>query len=151
MEKGELLGVTAKEIEDSLHIARTNASAALNQLVKEDKLIKISSRPVYFLPTAVLRAKTKKELSSSYAPEEFLQLLRAKGDSKDPFDEIIGARGSLLHQVGQGKAAILYPPRGLHTLIVGESGTGKTVFARAMDGRFNAAVYGGIGSVPPLV
>src|SRR5690606_9899895 len=29
-------------------------------------------------------------------------------------------------------AAILYPPRGLHTIIFGETGTGKSVFARSM-------------------
>ena len=32
----------------------------------------------------------------------------------------------------QAKAAILYPPRGLHTIIFGETGTGKSMFAECM-------------------
>jgi transcriptional regulator with AAA-type ATPase domain len=133
MQKSEPFGVTAQDIEDNLHIVRANASAALNQLVKDGELIKINSRPVYFLPAAVLRTKSqKKPLCSSYTPEEFLQLLQTDESKQDPFTEMIGAQESLTHQVEQGKAAILYPPKGLHTLIIGESGTGKTVFARAM-------------------
>lgn len=34
--------------------------------------------------------------------------------------------------IQQAKAAILYPPRGLHTLILGETGVGKSMFAEAM-------------------
>ncbi len=40
-------------------------------------------------------------------------------DEKDPFDEIIGVDGSLELAIKQAKAAILYPPKGLHTLITG--------------------------------
>lgn len=131
--KNEPFGVTAKDIEENLHIIRANASATLNQLVKDGKLIKINSRPVYFLPSALICARSgKQSLRFAYSPEDFLQLLHEKEGGRDPFDEMIGARGSLMHQVEQGKAAMLYPPKGLHTLIIGESGTGKTVFARAM-------------------
>ncbi|KYC69030.1 hypothetical protein B4099_0782 [Heyndrickxia coagulans] len=35
-------------------------------------------------------------------------------------------------QVEQAKAAVLYPPHGLHTLIVGQTGVGKTLFANLM-------------------
>ena len=34
--------------------------------------------------------------------------------------------------IQQGKAAMMYPPHGLHTLITGQSGVGKTFFAEAM-------------------
>jgi len=47
-------------------------------------------------------------------------------------DSIIGANESLKTQIEQAKAAILYPPNGLHTLIVGPTGVGKTTFAEAM-------------------
>lgn len=46
--------------------------------------------------------------------------------------EIIGYHGSLRNQVRQAEAAILYPPHGLHTLILGPSGVGKSFFAEAM-------------------
>ena len=39
---------------------------------------------------------------------------------------------SLKMPIQQAKAAILYPPRGLHTLILGETGVGKSLFAEMM-------------------
>jgi len=55
------------------------------------------------------------------------------GNRKSIFDRIIiGVEDSLKFQVDQAKAAILYPPNGLHTLIIGSTGVGKTTFAEAM-------------------
>ncbi len=48
------------------------------------------------------------------------------------FSRIIGFDGSLKSQIQQAKAAILYPPHGLHTLILGPSGVGKSNLAEAM-------------------
>ncbi len=53
-------------------------------------------------------------------------------DSVDPFSEIIGWNQSLRVKVEQAKAAVLYPPNGLHTLIVGATGVGKSQLAEAM-------------------
>jgi transcriptional regulator with AAA-type ATPase domain/transcriptional regulatory protein LevR len=53
-------------------------------------------------------------------------------DSQDSFAEIIGAELSLKTQIQQAKAAVLYPPHGLHTLIIGESGVGKSFLAEQM-------------------
>lgn len=41
--------------------------------------------------------------------------------------EMIGQTGSIEKQIKQMKAAMLYPPKGLHTLVVGETGTGKSL------------------------
>jgi transcriptional regulator with AAA-type ATPase domain/transcriptional regulatory protein LevR len=48
------------------------------------------------------------------------------------FNRIIGFDGSLKPQIQQAKAAILYPPYGLHTLILGPTGVGKSNLAEAM-------------------
>lgn len=48
------------------------------------------------------------------------------------FENIIGAEDDLESQVKQAQAAILYPPNGLHTLIIGPTGSGKTTFAGIM-------------------
>ncbi|MDQ0203701.1 sigma 54-interacting transcriptional regulator [Pectinatus haikarae] len=55
-----------------------------------------------------------------------------KKKENDIFSKLIGYNGSLLKNIKQGQAAILYPPFGLPTLIIGESGTGKTLFAEYM-------------------
>lgn len=50
----------------------------------------------------------------------------------DPFNSLIGYNGSLKNSIEQAKSAILYPPKGLTTLIVGESGVGKSKFSECM-------------------
>lgn len=52
--------------------------------------------------------------------------------TSDPFKKVIGYDKSLKSQIQQAKAAVLYPPHGLHTLIIGESGVGKSFLARIM-------------------
>ncbi|MDK2879456.1 MAG: hypothetical protein PWR06_2172 [Thermoanaerobacteraceae bacterium] len=56
------------------------------------------------------------------------------------FERIIGFDGSLKPQIQQAKAAILYPPHGLHTLILGPTGVGKSNLAEAM---YNFALEAG--------
>ena len=48
------------------------------------------------------------------------------------FVNIIGSDGSLKPFIQLAKAAILYPPNGLHTLILGATGVGKSELALAM-------------------
>ncbi|MFZ7130864.1 MAG: sigma-54-dependent transcriptional regulator [Eubacteriales bacterium] len=48
------------------------------------------------------------------------------------FEGIIGWDKSLKSQVQLAKATILYPPNGLHALIIGPTGTGKSTFAEYM-------------------
>ncbi len=53
-------------------------------------------------------------------------------DEEDPFRALIGYERSLRLQINQAKAAILYPPSGLHTLLLGPSGVGKSLMAELM-------------------
>jgi len=53
-------------------------------------------------------------------------------NQQESFAEIIGSDLSLKTQIQQAKAAVLYPPYGLHTLIIGESGVGKSFLAEQM-------------------
>lgn len=40
-------------------------------------------------------------------------------DPDRDFEQLIGYDGSMKRQISQAQAAVLYPPRGLHTLIHG--------------------------------
>lgn len=55
-----------------------------------------------------------------------------EGGEEDVFCGVIGFDGGLKNQINQAKAAVLYPPSGLNTLIIGASGSGKTFLAETM-------------------
>lgn len=57
--------------------------------------------------------------------------------NEEVFKHIIGVQGSISSKIRQAIAAVLYPPNGLHTIIIGQTGTGKTQLADAM---FNLAL-----------
>ncbi|SFD21464.1 sigma-54-dependent transcriptional regulator [Clostridium uliginosum] len=67
-----------------------------------------------------------------------------KNKDEDIFDNIIGSEDSLKTQIKQAKATILYPPNGLHTLLIGPTGVGKTTFAEVM---YRYAI--GVGRLKP--
>ena len=129
-----LCGITASDIEAEFHINRANASAYLNKLVSRKLLIKIDSRPVHFFPADLVRSFiSKSDFKSTYTIDEFFAAavpISEPGHAADAFDGLNGA--SLKTQIEKAKAAIIYPPNGLHTLLIGESGTGKTLFAHTM-------------------
>lgn len=112
------IGIDACDIEKELKIVRNNASTLLNELCKEGLLYKIMGRPVRFIPMVY--------------KNKFEKMNKEKQLNSSPFDRLIGAQSSLSSPIEQAKAALLYPPSGLHTLIIGESGVGKTLFAKTM-------------------
>ena len=57
------------------------------------------------------------------------------------FSNIVGQTSSMKNQIQIAKAAVIYPPNGLHTLIIGESGVGKSMFAEEMW-RFSVELSG---------
>lgn len=113
-EGGEIIGVSAIEIARNLNIQRTNASSDLNKLYKEGKIEKIEGKPVLYC--------IKRNDIKGLDPNE----------ASDIFDKIIGTKESLKNAVQQARAAIIYPPSGLNTLLLGETGTGKSMFAEKM-------------------
>ncbi|PAB00649.1 sigma 54-interacting transcriptional regulator [Enterococcus canintestini] len=106
-------GMTAIQIGELLNIDRTNASRYLNELAKEQRIVKNSGRPVIYEPLSE-------------------EQVHVDNSSAVTFDALVGEKGSLKVAIQQAKAAILYPPRGLHTIIFGDTGTGKSLFAECM-------------------
>ncbi|WJS82898.1 sigma 54-interacting transcriptional regulator [Tetragenococcus halophilus] len=105
-------GLTAKQTADSLQIDRSNVSRYLNELAKNKSIQKSTGRPVVYYP-----------LTTNLTEVESIKM---------DFERLVGADASLKVSIQQAKAAMLYPPSGLHTIIFGQTGTGKTMFAECM-------------------
>ncbi len=116
-------GATASEISDVTGIARSNVSRILNDLSRAGVAVKRGGKPVRFVPAGMARSQAGKDNVEEIAGNPL------PGDAL--FNEMVGAEGSLKTQVNQAKAAVLYPG-GLHTLILGPSGTGKNLLAEIM-------------------
>lgn len=103
-------GITAAQLSKCLNLDRANVSRYLNQLCNDKMIEKVNGRPVLY------RSIKKKAATLN----------------DNSLDMIVGANLSLQIPIQQAKAAMLYPPRGLHTLILGETGVGKSMFAEVM-------------------
>lgn len=137
LEKKNKKYISAFDLSEYLKMDRANISRYLNQLYRDKKIEKIEGRPVVYHCI-----KQQEEYNNPKV--------------QDSSDKIIGASSSLKVPIQQAKAAILYPPKGLNSLILGETGVGKSMFAelmykfskeaKVMDGkapfvRFNCADY----------
>lgn len=136
------IGVNAQQIATKFGLLRNNASKILNELVEEDLLVKIKTRPVYFFDKQSLEEILEKKVSQNFFSfEDFQEIISEKRNLKqDPFQNIIGYNGSMKAQVEHAKAAIAYPPNGLNCLIIGETGVGKTLLAKVM---YEYSIYTG--------
>ncbi len=147
-------GFSAEEVAEQAEIDRTNASRDLNQLAQEGMIERFPGRPVLFtMKTAIeepvpslASGPVQNTAQSHRASRPTTPTLPVQAAQKPTtiaasistgavvtsFDTLIGNNEGLKVAIQQAKAAILYPPRGLHTLLHGPSGVGKTTLARLM-------------------
>jgi len=126
-------GVSAQQLSEFMGMDRANVSKELNQLFQENAVIKITGRPVYYFDRERMEALLAHSLECFAVPslQEYLQN-RGEGYTENDFDKLIGSDKSLKTMINKAKAAMIYPPFGLHTLLVGPTGAGKTMFAEIM-------------------
>lgn len=132
--KRNYYGIIADDLSKSLGISRANISFILNELVREKLLIKLVSRPVYYLTKEKVEELIGESIGESINLKDFIELIKKmnRKTTNDIFENLIGYNGSLKKQVEQAKAAVLYPSFGLHTLIIGPPGSGKSYLAELM-------------------
>lgn len=109
-DNGHSPGVDTNTIAKNIKIQRSNVSKLLNGLYDEGLVIKIKGKPVLYA----------------------LNNISSPTGNRGGFDSVIGADKSLKKCIQQAKASILYPPRGLYSILLGETGVGKTLFAELM-------------------
>jgi transcriptional regulator with AAA-type ATPase domain/transcriptional regulatory protein LevR len=122
------VGFSANQIALGLNVVRSNVSSDLNKLYKEGSVFKIEGRPTLYIDK-------EWALDNNYYSEKSNFKGNNCGKPKgivNCFTSLIGYEGSLNSQIKQAQAAILYPPHGLPTLILGQTGTGKTMFVDYM-------------------
>lgn len=149
VERTGRIGIETKYISEILNINRSNVSKELNNLFKEKKVVKVLGKPILYIDKKYLEKllniriyKLEVHSIQEFINDEIVEEnveeniikkeCKIKNNSKTIFENLIGSEDSLREQVRQAKAAILYPPKGLRTLIVGPTGVGKTTFAEIM-------------------
>ncbi len=140
-------GFSAEEVAELAEVDRTNASRDLNLLAQQGIIERIPGRPVLFTLKAPasdpVTTRQTDESSRTARPEPHAVPFMQKSSQRPSmvpaipgvvadFESLIGYNDGLKVAIQQAKAAMLYPPRGLHTLLCGPSGVGKTTFARLM-------------------
>lgn len=121
-------GISTKEIAEATGLDRANCSKELNLLHKERRLVKIDGRPVRYFPVNRLQSIFGIKIEKF----ELISLNELNEQPSNTFETIIGYNGSLRVAIDKARAAMIYPPHGLHTILSGETGVGKTLFAHLM-------------------
>lgn len=143
-EQFESLGLDTLTVSLDLKMNRANISRLLNQLYNEGRLIKTDSRPVFFMDRSALDRYVEHAYIPSIIPKDktikdYLATANASAskvrqDHINTFNRYITnlRHSKMAEPVRKAKSAILYPS-GLNTLIIGDRGTGRFQFAKAMS------------------
>lgn len=99
-------GITTSQLANELGLSRANVSSDLNRLCDKKMALKEGTKPVYYRAIKVKNTMPKTSL-----------------------DIFAKSNQSLFSAVEQAKAAVVYPPHGMHMLLFGETGVGKSMFA----------------------
>ncbi len=119
---GSRTGVQISTVAERFGIWQGEASEALKELASLGRLKAAGTRPILYFPAAKPEAE---------GPFQKLP----------PFARMIGYDGSLKYQTQVASAAVSYPPNGIHTLIIGKTGVGKSLLASEM-GRYLSDIRG---------
>lgn len=109
---------TAEELGEQLTLPRNYVSAILNDLVREGRAKKKKGRPVLF------------SIHPDYLTEDLSQRETSPVDRYDPFEALIGYKGSLINQIQLCKQSVKYPNGCLPIMLLGDSGVGKSFMAK---------------------
>ncbi|MCV3316387.1 sigma 54-interacting transcriptional regulator [Pediococcus ethanolidurans] len=107
---------------------RTYVSRYFNEELKMHNFIKINTRPVLFLDARNFEDYNLDRYEYN-SVEDLLQVLINRKE-KSIIQSIIGHHDSMKVPIEQAKTSLAYPNNGLPMIIFGESGVGKSFFAK---------------------
>ena len=117
LERKNKTGASAMDISKQLNLNRSTVSRYLNALYNDKKIKKLDGRPVLY---------------ESISSNTMISYENKLNNELNSLDKLAGAKQGLSIPIEKAKAAIIYPPKGLHTLLLGETGVGKSLFAEQM-------------------
>lgn len=132
------------KIEDSRQRRKVVLIKAIKDILKEEKTINkndITRRlnSIGFTVSRFTVIQYLKEIQDSgdlkldkESDDKKEEIINNRENKDIAFDKLIGSSGSLSTIIKLAKAAILYPPHGLHTIIMGPTGVGKSELAECM-------------------
>lgn len=129
------LGFTTTEIARVAGVTRSNCSGELNALCRSGVVSKLPGRPARYWPASssnIRGVERPPSLGGAKAHSSWAQSGVPVPQESDPFGNVVGSNRSLLEAVRLAKIAMRYPPSGMHSLLLGEAGVGKSTFARTM-------------------
>lgn len=138
------LGMDTQTIAKKLNKHRTDTSKVLNNLTRKGVLFKIRGKPVRYLSISAFEQRFNIKIKKkSYRPEELLELLKLMNSGLDGeflddeqevtiLEKTFGNSWEMKTIIKQAKAVISYPPNGLHAIITGPTGSGKTLLAETI-------------------
>ena len=128
-------GIDAIEISEALKILRNNVNKELEELLSKGKIVRFNGNPEKYFGKNRLEEMLGTSINEiSLNLEDVFNMMSSKKNNidNDPFEYLIGAETTLKNQIEKAKESILHLPKSLHTLIIGETGVGKTLFANKM-------------------
>ncbi|MCH1941941.1 PRD domain-containing protein [Holdemania massiliensis] len=129
--KTGVISKNTKEIADQFHLSRSVVSKYLNTLFIEEKLIKISTRPVIYFDRLMIENELDKKISASeyISISEFKNELNQISKKEQSFLQVIGKDGSL-RKLMTAVESMIYNQKTNILLLCGEAGTGKSYLAK---------------------
>lgn len=134
------LGLDALEISLSLKMDRSNTSRILNALFNEGRLIKTATRPVVFIDRSAISSSFQNinvpsVITKDKSIKDYLNTSKqtVPTNNINTFSRYITnpRQSKMAEPIAKAKAAILYPDS-LNILIIGERGSGRLQFAKAI-------------------
>lgn len=142
--KNWVLGFDTSEIALRANVTRSNCSGELNELCRLGLVTKLPGRPTRYWPADTIHPLAVNDTTLESGVHEFTVSsspadLAGSPHNQSPFPrqvdafaDVVGASRSLLEAVRLAKMSVGYPPRGMHALLLGEAGVGKSTFAQTM-------------------
>ncbi|MGL4741073.1 MAG: sigma 54-interacting transcriptional regulator [Sarcina sp.] len=122
---------TATYIASLFNIKRNTVSHYMNSFFLDNLIIRINTRPVYFLHKESFEIKYFKVTKNSFDSfEELLEVKNTKIIDNKPFEKFLGVHNSLDGIVEKVKTSVFYPIINKMPIIIsGETGVGKSFLA----------------------